>query len=517
MDDSKLKAICSHDSFYISLQDQKNAATGLENTLRSPRKDLSRELTTRVHFAVHCDLHWAAVQLSISPFELRAFPGQKFFRSCFRYTWCCGTARRVDSSSEVFGAVQRIYDYYYQPSPWNFSSQYWYVSESYHLSLVLTSSSRDSDPPTPESRSNETTCAKKIESALVGYIQLENDPDSDEFPLADSDVDDVSDGPENRIKRRRLETFQEINHGRNHDKNDELDNEGDGTSDDEGDSTRDDDEGDGTRDNGEGDGTSDNDTTTETRSSTCSSMDIENVTKAVETISNKIRKALNKMFPGEKKKKKKKRNANQLQGQARCIDVVASSGQLYSTDVILSDFKARFARGEFTTKDRFLCLENLLWKQSSRVLQSAQEIAWKGSFVAACVRKIRHRTLSLSEEAGASQSTVTRWTIAAWMINLIVDGLWPTWGPKAALVYEALACKSYILLLDTAVDALPVKNYSLSRIVKFSENTLRKVIQGVVNNLRDSTPLVSCDTYVFHPAACLSSALDIGYVRMLWR
>jgi hypothetical protein len=68
-----------------------------------------------------------------------------------------------------------------------------------------------------------------------------------------------------------------------------------------------------------------------------------------------------------------------------------------------------------------------------------------------------------------------------------------------------------------AVDVLPVKNYSLSRIVKFSENILRKVIQGVVNNLRDLMPLVSCDIYVFHPAAYLSSALDIGYVRILWR
>jgi hypothetical protein len=72
---------------------------------------------------------------------------------------------------------------------------------------VLTSSSRDNDPPILESRSNETICAKKIESALVGYIQLENDLDSNEFPLVDSDVDNVSDGPENRIKRRKLETF----------------------------------------------------------------------------------------------------------------------------------------------------------------------------------------------------------------------------------------------------------------------------------------------------------------------
>lgn len=293
---------------------------------------------------MRCDRHWAAVQLSISPFGLRALPGQKFFRSCFRYTWCCGTARRADSSSEVFSAAQRIYNDYYQPSPWHFSSQYWYVSGSYHLSLVLTSSSRSSDPPTPESRSNETTCAKKIESALVGYIQLENDPDSDEFPLSDSDVDDVSDGPANRIKRRGLETFEEINYARNHDKNYELDDEGDNTGDDE------------------GDGTGDDDTTTETRSSTCSSMDIENVTaKAVETISNKIRKALDKMFPGEKKKRK----ANQLQVQARCIDVVASSGQLYSTDVILSDFKAHFARGGYNTKDRFFVTMSLPFSNNS--------------------------------------------------------------------------------------------------------------------------------------------------------
>jgi hypothetical protein len=445
MDESKLEAICGRDSFYISLQDQKNASTVLESTLRSPRQDLSRERTTRVYFAVHCDQHWAAVELSIAPFGLRLLPGQKFFRSCFRYTWCCETAQSADSSFEVFGAVQRIYDYYYQPSPWNFSNQYWYVLGGCHLSLALTRYGSYQDSPTPRSCSNQTTCAKKVESALVGYIQLESNPDGAEFVLPDSDVDDVDDAPSSPIKRRRLNTFQEINRDPNHDEIDELDDEVDGTDDDEEDEGGDEEE-DGTGDD-EGDNTGGGDNTTDIPSIICSGVDVENATvKSIETVSNKIRKALDKMFPGETKKKKGK--ANQLQVQAGCINAVGCGGQLYSTDVIPSDFEARFARGKFTTNDRSLCLEKLLWQQSSRVLRGAQEIAWKGSFTAACIRRIRRGTLSLSEETGASQSTVTRWTIAAWMINLIVDGLWPTWGPNAALVYEALACKSCTLLLE---------------------------------------------------------------------
>lgn len=121
MNESELKAICDRDSFYISLEDQSKAVAKLP----CPRRPVSKERTTRVHFAVHHGHHWAAVQLSISPFEIRAIPKQKFFRCFFRYIPCCETNRLTDISPDVLSAVQRIYDCYYQPTQWDFSSQYW--------------------------------------------------------------------------------------------------------------------------------------------------------------------------------------------------------------------------------------------------------------------------------------------------------------------------------------------------------------------------------------------------------
>ena len=99
-------------------------------------------------------------------------------------------------------------------------------------------------------------------------------------------------------------------------------------------------------------------------------------------------------------------------------------------------------------KERSLLLENLLWKQSKQILYNTQEIAWKSSFIAASLRQIRDPNLCTQ----AKQSPI-RWIFAVRMINKIVDGLWASWGPKAALVYEALAGKSNHLSCNAATDS----------------------------------------------------------------
>lgn len=144
------------------------------------------------------------------------------------------------------------------------------------------------------------------------------------------------------------------------------------------------------------------------------------------------------------------------------------------------------------------------------MIQGVDEMAWKYRFIASCLRKIRDGVPTISDGLGVSPFTLHRWTTAASLINSIVDGLWEAWGPPAALVYEALACKFNALLHKTAVDQQPAKNYLLSRIASASESSLQNILDGVVTNLsKTSPPRAPLDTVVFHPAACISGAMSI--------
>jgi hypothetical protein len=144
IDESKLQAISRGDSIYISLKERRNAET--REGSQSPRRAVSRECPTHIHFPIHDDGHWAAVQLSILPFELQDIPKQKFFQSRFRYTWCCETAPRADITRDVQG----VYDDYFHPSPWDFSHGYWYVlGKLSPPNVMLTRSAAPSTIPNP--------------------------------------------------------------------------------------------------------------------------------------------------------------------------------------------------------------------------------------------------------------------------------------------------------------------------------------------------------------------------------
>jgi len=110
MDESKFISSCHDNSFYISLHDQK---------LKDPPKQkISTVDRTHVHFVIQHGVHWAAVQLEISPFSLAKFPGQKFFKSRFRYSLCCHPLPGIEFINSV---VQRIYDDHFHPCLWDFS------------------------------------------------------------------------------------------------------------------------------------------------------------------------------------------------------------------------------------------------------------------------------------------------------------------------------------------------------------------------------------------------------------
>ncbi|PMD60272.1 uncharacterized protein K444DRAFT_400042 [Hyaloscypha bicolor E] len=167
MDESKIRLSCHHNSFYIPLDERDQE--------KSSRQAVSAVHTTHVHFVVQYEQHWAAVQLSISPFALAAFPGQTFYSSHFRYSLCCHPPPRHDLINSV---VQRIYDARFHPSPWNFSVK----SCGTHEPRGLNCGAAD------------ITCAKKAEEALLAHIK---DPDIP-APPRDSNIEFPS-----RNKRRR--------------------------------------------------------------------------------------------------------------------------------------------------------------------------------------------------------------------------------------------------------------------------------------------------------------------------
>jgi hypothetical protein len=123
MDESNFSPACGSNSFYITLQEQ--------NERNTPRWAVSDVHTTHVHFAVQQGQHWAAVQLSITPFTVEDFPHQTFHSKSFLYLLCCHLPQATDFISSV---VQRIYDTRFQLSQWNCSL--WYVFESPLLSLT---------------------------------------------------------------------------------------------------------------------------------------------------------------------------------------------------------------------------------------------------------------------------------------------------------------------------------------------------------------------------------------------
>jgi hypothetical protein len=176
MDESKFISSCHRNSFYISLHDQ---------DLENPRRQIvSAVHTTHVHFVIQYKQHWAAVQLSISPFNLVQFPSQTFYSSSFRYSLCCDSL----SGTGLISTVQRIYDEHFHPSRWDFSPKYWYVLVFLAPPVsLLRIHSGTYEPCRLNGSAADITCAKKTEKALLDYIRnLDADAST---PTQDSNIE----------------------------------------------------------------------------------------------------------------------------------------------------------------------------------------------------------------------------------------------------------------------------------------------------------------------------------------
>ena len=114
MNETDLQALCTSDIFYHTLEDQNSIRT--KGGFHLQRK-ISTTTPTYIHFAVKLDHHWAAVQVTISPFTIRSIPNQTFYTSSYRYALCCSLA----VPNIICETVQVIYDVHYRPTQWDFS------------------------------------------------------------------------------------------------------------------------------------------------------------------------------------------------------------------------------------------------------------------------------------------------------------------------------------------------------------------------------------------------------------
>ena len=119
MNEMNFQSICNSFNHYRTL-DEQTALLRIKEGLPS-RRTLSTTRPTYVQFPVQLERHWAAVQITVTPFILRKIPGQTFYTSSYRYTLCCDLA----NPSPICQIVQRTYDVDYHPIQWDFSNKNW--------------------------------------------------------------------------------------------------------------------------------------------------------------------------------------------------------------------------------------------------------------------------------------------------------------------------------------------------------------------------------------------------------
>ncbi|KFZ18759.1 hypothetical protein V501_01022 [Pseudogymnoascus sp. VKM F-4519 (FW-2642)] len=515
MDESKLKNMCAHPSFYISFQDQEDCR---KQTLTRSQPELSKEQTTHLHLAVQYNEHLAAVQVNISPFEIPSIPGQVFFRCSLRYNWCCDRER--SNFSEVWKAVQQTFNIYYGPT-WDFSKTDYCRIDA------------------PVQCPSKSTCVEKVESALSSYIQLQDDQNDEKSCLSLTDDTEGSGGDEGKDQNRRSHFNESGHYARNgHNKRSSRDERGDDertghnkrscpnkrvddrTGHDRGNSC----------DNDQNDGLTPTDppdmpvnppekpvnslekpVNPPVKPVNCPDkpLSVEEMKEmAIENITKTIRRGLSdlgKRHPGQEIGKTSK----QLIRPACARD-----------PAIPENCTEWLERHDASFEERLLRLENVHW-EPLHLVQEVRAMAWKRAFVAACVHKLvdklrpeaseslvvtlRPQAPVEGETASASVSTIRRWVFTAAMTNAIVNKLWSNWGPKAALVYEACA----------------IRNFKMSSIRSIPNESLAKIIDGVAHNIEaDKEPSSSLCSHIFHPALYISSALhawkanELGYDKI---
>ncbi|KFY17485.1 hypothetical protein V492_00639 [Pseudogymnoascus sp. VKM F-4246] len=477
MDESKLKNMCAHQSFYISLQDQEDCRKRTPALFQPPK--LSKERTTHLHLAVEHNEHLAAVQVNISPYETPQFPDQVFFWCSLRYNWCCDS--EGSNFSEVWKAVQQTYDIYYGPTRWDFSkTDYCRID-------------------TPAQCPSKSTCVEKVESALASYIRLQNDQNNERNCLSLTKDNEKSGDNEGRDHTGRSQYNERGDYARNgHNKRSSRDERGDdertGYNKRSRPNMRGDDRSGHNRGNGCDNDQSDELTPTDPPEKPVSPPKQNVEEAAIRKITKTIQKGLSDLA--------KMHHAKELGKTSTQLTLPACA-----RDPAIPENCTEWLDGDDASLDERLSrLENVHW-QPLNMVQVVRAMAWKRAFVAACVHKLLDKLRSEASEslvvtlrpkaperetASVSVSTIYRWVFNAAMTNAIVNKLWSNWGPKAALVYEACA----------------IRNFKMSSIRSIPNESLPNIIDGVAHNITNGgEPSSSLCSHIFHPALYISSAL----------
>jgi hypothetical protein len=111
MKDQGLWSMCNDPASYCSFIEQKEAIA----QWKAPQRTIARHCNTYIHMVVPVCKHWAAVQVTISPFILKQFPGQTFFSSKVRYGPCCRQITNAATRNIVRDTVQKVIDSDYRP------------------------------------------------------------------------------------------------------------------------------------------------------------------------------------------------------------------------------------------------------------------------------------------------------------------------------------------------------------------------------------------------------------------
>ncbi|KAM3074526.1 hypothetical protein ACMFMF_006533 [Clarireedia jacksonii] len=151
MDELNFQKLCTSTVHYRSLREQE-----IVTAYPAIPPTLSKAHATYVHLVVQLEGHWAAVQIGLYPFIIQDISGQTFYRCHYRYTLCCSSKDREDTSTRslVENAVQTVYDAYYRPVWWNFSDRQSYTKET----------------PASGDREANLTCTKAAELQLLKYM-----------------------------------------------------------------------------------------------------------------------------------------------------------------------------------------------------------------------------------------------------------------------------------------------------------------------------------------------------------
>lgn len=102
-------------------------------------------------------------------------------------------------------------------------------------------------------------------------------------------------------------------------------------------------------------------------------------------------------------------------------------------------------------------IETNVWLQSEELNVAndpkRREYDWNLKILASNILLYRQSQVKSEEEilttvSNVNSKTRLRWRNTASILNMLVSGLWPTWGNKACLVFEVIASRSSSKLRD---------------------------------------------------------------------